>query len=168
MHRPPCGIDHRGIAIDQARDFRSPAGPLSRGRLQGLHLPGDFVRPPDVVLIGRQDVCGPVAPSLLQKPGEIFHHASPRTIVGRDDDPPIVPGRIAENLPRRIAAAVVSDQQGPVGMRLLLNAPQQFWQPGFALVGGQQDVDGGRGHIPHYNGFRDSTNWELQNHAASG
>ena len=150
MHRPPRGIDHRGIAIDQLRNLAAGVG---FGFLQGLHLPGDFVGLPDVVLIGRQDIVGPVVPCLLEEPGKIAHRAPPQAIVCGDDDPPILLGRVVQDLPRGVAAAVVPDEQGPVGIRLGLNAPQQFGQPGFALVGGQQDIDAGWGHNSHYNGF---------------
>ena len=92
---------------------------------------------PDVVLIGQQDIVGPVVPCLLEEPGKIPHRSPPQAIVLRDDDPPILPGRVAQDLPRGVAAAVVPDEQGPVGMRLGLNASEQFGQPGFALVGGQ-------------------------------
>ena len=77
MHRPPRGIDHRRIAIDQPRKL-SPAAVFRV--LQGLHLPGDFLGMPDVVLIGRQDVVGPVVPGLL---AEARQNCPPLPAAGR-------------------------------------------------------------------------------------
>ena len=52
-----------------------------------------------------------------------------------------------------IAAAIIPDEQHPVEVRLGFDAPQQFGQIRFALAGGQQDIDAGRGHNLHYNGL---------------
>ncbi len=132
MYRPPRGIDHRGIAIDQARNFSSAAFRC----LERLNLPGNFVRLPDVILVSQQDIVGPVLPRLAEEPGKIPHRSPPQAIVCGDDNPPVLPGCVEQDLPRGVAAAVIPDEQGPVGIRLALNAPKQLGQVAFALVGG--------------------------------
>ena len=44
---------------------------------------------PDVVLIGRQDVIGPLLPRFLEKKGKIARCASPQGIVVQHCNPPI-------------------------------------------------------------------------------
>ncbi len=150
MHGPPLGIDHRGIAKDELRDLL-PGADL--GVPQGLHLSGDLVGVPDVVLIGQQDIFGPDLPCLLQKPSKVPYCAQSPAIVLGDDDPSVPLGSLVQDLPRGIAAAVVPDEQGPVGMRLGLNALQQLGQVGFALIRGQEDIAADWGHGSHCNGL---------------
>ena len=146
MHRPPLGIDHRGIAIDQLR-HRPPAAGFRR--LQSLHLPSDFVHIPDIVLIGRQDIVGPLMPCLLQEPGKVPHGAPPQAIVLGDGDPLVLFGCVVQDLPRGVRAAVVADEQGPVAVRLGPKAVQHFGQVVLTLVGGQYNMNTGRGHGLH-------------------
>ena len=68
MHRPPLSIDDCGIAIDQLRNRSSNC--RFRG-LKCLNLPSNFIRMPDIILIGQQNIIDLRLQCLLKKPREI-------------------------------------------------------------------------------------------------
>jgi len=68
-------------------------------------------------LIGWQHIFSAVLPGALQQPGKIAHRSAPHEIILGNCDPRVVCRGHAKNRSRRIAAAVVAHQQGPIGIR---------------------------------------------------